>query len=369
MLRYLLLLTLISPLMSAAQLAYPLFIGTYGRHSGAGIYRVTFDPASGSLSETTRVADLSRPSFIAYSPNNRFLYALSQADDTVAAFAVDHSIGTLKPLNREATGFSGSCFVATDMTGQAAFAVSYGDAAIAAFPIRADGRLGPRNSLFKHAGAVGPNQPRQDAPHAHSATVSPDNRFVYVCDLGLDRVVTYRLEAGGQLAAVPEFDGIAPAGAGPRHSKITADGRFLYAVNELSGSVSVFSRDLESGALTLVDTVSTLEDGFTGKNDSSEIRLHPTERFVYAANRGPDTLAVFARDAQTGRLTRIQNISTGGEHPRNFAVSPEGRWLVCANRDSNNLVVFAIDQGTGKLTYANHRTTVPEPVCVLFPNR
>jgi 6-phosphogluconolactonase len=356
--------------MSAAQLAYPLFIGTYGRTSGAGIYRVTFDPVSGALSETSRVADLARPSFIAYSPDNRFLYALSQSDESVAAFAVDHSIGTLKPLNREPTGFGGSCYVGVDRSGRTVIAISYGDAAVASFPIQADGRLGPRSSLFKHQGQVGPNAARQDRPHAHSATISPDNRFVYVCDLGLDRVVTYRLDAArAELTPAPEADGVSPPGAGPRHSKITADGRFLYVVNELTGSVSVFARDLESGVLTLLETVSTLEDGFSGKNDSSEIRLHPTERFIYVANRGPDTLAVLVRDVRTGLLTRIQTISTGGDHPRNFAVSPDGRWLVCANRDSNNLVVFGIDPASGRLTDGNHRTTVPEPVCVLFPNR
>ncbi len=356
--------------MSAAPIAYPVFIGTYGRQAGAGIYRVTFHPASGALSEPVRVAELVRPSFLAYSPDQKFLYALSQADESVAAFVVDHSIGTLKELNRQKTGFTGSCFVLADRTGRTIFAVSYGEAAVAAFPVGAGGRLEPRSSLHHHEGQVGPHRERQDKPHAHSVTVSPDNRFVYACDLGLDRVIAYRLDAAqATLTRAPEADGISPPGAGPRHAKFSSDGRFLYVVNELTGSISVFACEAETGRLSLLDTVSTLRDGYTGENTSSEIRLHPNERFVYAANRGPDDLAVFRRDPASGRLERIQIIPTGGGHPRNFELSPDGHWLISANRDSSTLTTFSIDPETGRLTATGHAVALPEPVCVLFPKR
>lgn len=363
-------LAILPSLMPAAPIPYPLFIGTYGRTAGAGIYRVTFDPDDGQLSEPTRIVDLARPSFICYSPDNRFLYAISHGDDTIVAFAVDGAIGRLDEINRQPLGVSGSCYVGTDATGRTLVAISYGDGAVVAFPIGPDGRLGRRSAIFRHQGN-GPHPTRQDKPHAHSATFSPDNRFVYVCDLGADRIVTYRLlEAeAGQLEPIPDSDGVAPAGAGPRHSKVTNDGRFLYVLNELAGSVSVFSREPASGALTLTETISSLRPGFTGKNGSSEIRLHPAGRFLYAANRGPDDIAVFERDPAGGRLKPIQHIPSGGGHPRNFAVSPDGAWLVCANRDDNNLVVFAIEEATGALQPTGETVTVPEPVCVLFPNR
>jgi 6-phosphogluconolactonase len=356
--------------MSAAPIAYPLFIGTYSRLTGAGIYRVTFAPSSGALSEPVRVAELERPSFLCYSPDQRFLYSLSPADDTVVAYAVDHAIGTLKELNRQPTGFSGACFVITDATNRTVIAISYGDGAVVSFPVNADGSLLPRRSLLHHQGQVGPHAERQDKPHAHSATVSPDNRFVYVCDLGLDRVVAYRLDpAQATLEPVPAADGVSPAGSGPRHAKFTADGRFFYVVNELAGSVSTFACDPASGQLTHVEAASTLRGDYAGQNTSSEIRLHPSEHYVYAGNRGPDDLAVFRRDPQSGRLSRIQIIPTGGGHPRNFALSPDGKWLVCANRDDNNLTVFELDPATGQLTATTHTVTLPEPVCVLMPHR
>lgn len=367
---WVLLAAIVPSLMSAAPIPYPLFIGTYGRSAGAGIYRVTFDPSSGSLSEPTRIVDLVRPSFLCYSPDNRFLYSISQDDDSIAAFAADQAIGRLDELNRQPLGVAGACYVGTDATGRTLVAISYGEGAVIAFPIQSDGRLGPRSGLFRHQGN-GPHPRRQEKAHAHSATFSPDNRFVYVCDLGIDRVLAYRLTdaAAGRLEPAPESDGITPPGSGPRHAKLTADGHFLYVLNELIGSVSVFNREAATGALTLIETVSSLQPGFTGENGSSEIRLHPSERFVYAANRGPDDLAVFARDSASGRLQAIQHIPSGGGHPRNFAVSPDGEWLVCANRDANNLVVFSIDPATGALRPTGQTVTVPEPVCVLFPNR
>ena len=357
----------VSLMPAATPVAFPLFIGTYGKTAGAGIYRVTFDPTSGALSEPHRVADLVRPSFLAYSPDRKKLYAINHGDDSIVAFAVDSAIGTLREINRQPLDAGGSCYVGVAPTARTLVAISYGDAVVTAFPIRADGGLEPRSAQFRHEGR-GPNEARQEKAHAHSVTFSPDGRFGYVCDLGMDRVVAYRLgDQPGEIVRAPEADGVTPPGTGPRHSKMTADGRYLYVINELSGSVSVFRRDPDTGRLELIETVSSLREGFQGENGSSEIHLHPEERFIFAANRGPDDLAVFARDPSTGRIQRIQNIATGGAHPRHFGQSRDGRWLIAANRDSNNLVVFSFDHSEGKLTPANHRTTVPEPVCVLFP--
>src|SRR5690606_35073196 len=322
---------------------------------------------SGSLSEPHRVADLVRPSFLAYSPDRRRLYAINHGDDSIVGFTVDSAIGTLREINRQPLDAGGSCYIGVDPSGRTLVAISYGDAVVTAFPVRTDGGLEPRSAQFRHEGR-GPNEARQERAHAHSATFSPDGRFAYVCDLGMDRVVAYRLDGKpGMIERAPEADGVTPPGTGPRHSKMTADGQFLYVINELTGSVSVFSRDTDTGRLELLETVSSLRDGFQGENGSSEIHLHPGERFLFAANRGPDDLAVFERHPETGRIRRIQNIPTGGAHPRHFGQSRDGRWLIAANRDSNNLVVFSFDPASGRLALANHRATVPEPVCVLFP--
>ena len=202
-------------------------------------------------------------------------------------------------------------------------AASYGGAYVVSFPLKADGRVGARATTINHQGPLGPNRARQDAPHAHSVTLSPDNRFAFVADLGLDRVLAYRLKLDDGTIAPhdPAFVTIAP-GSGPRHSKFSPDGKSFYVLDELDGTVTSCRYDAERGVAEPFERVSTLPDNFTGKNGSSEIRIHPSGRFVYAANRGPDSLAVFARQADSGALNRVEIVPCGGEHPRNFALTP-----------------------------------------------
>jgi 6-phosphogluconolactonase len=215
------------------------------------------------------------------------------------------------------------------------------------------------------SGKLGPNQARQDKPHPHSVTFSPDGHFAYVCDLGLDKIFCYRLDAS---ALVPAGEFATAPGAGPRHSKFSADGKFFYVLNELDGTIATYACDPATGALTAKQAVPTLPEGFTGNNTCAEIRLHPNGRFVYGSNRGHDSIAVFARNPADGTLKRIEIVPSGGGHPRNFALSLDGAWLVCANRDSNNLVVFKVDPVTGRLTATGHTAKVPQAVCVLFCN-
>ena len=247
----------------------------------------------------------------------------------------------------------------------AAAVISYHGSQVASFPLAADGKPGALASLITHTGQLGPNTKRQDKPHPHSVTFSPDNRFVYVCDLGLDRIFQYRLDpVTAQLT--PAGETATQPGAGPRHSKFSTDGKFFYVINELDSTVAAYSAEAAGGALKPVQTISTLPPGFTGENICAEIRLSPDGRFVYGSNRGHDSLAVFSRDQVTGRLAPVEIVSSGGKHPRNFNLSPDGRWLICANRDSDNIVVFKVDAATGRLSPTGQPARVPQAVCVLF---
>ncbi len=353
-----------------------IFIGTYTPKDGAshGIYAVRLDPVTGALSEPVVAAATSNPTFLAWRPDHRVLYALGegpgpdgQPGGGVAAFAFNPASDKLTLLNARGTGGGGNTsMLATDATGRMLITVSYGAGYVASFPLEVDGRLGRRVSLIAHTGPLGPNMTRQDKPHPHSVTISPDNRFAFVADLGLDRVLAYWLEpmTGTLTPHDPAFIAT-PPGTGPRHTKFSRDGRFFYILNELIGSVTVCAFDPALGTGTPIQQISTLPAGYTGQNISAEIRVHPNGKFLYASNRGPDSLAVFAINTD-GTLRLVEITPCGGQHPRNFELSPDGQWLVCANRDSNNLVSFKVDAATGRLTATGHRATVPQAVCVLF---
>ncbi len=368
-----LLLTLIaaSTMSAASQLV---FIGTYTPKESAsrGIYAVRLDSETGVLSEPVLAAETPNPTFLALSPTNDALYTLGEsrtADGKVGgaavAFKLDPTSAKLTPLNTEPTGGASLAHIGIDATGKTLVTISYGGGQITSFPIAADGKVGPRASFFTSTGPLGPNTGRQDKPHPHSVTYSPDNRFAYVCDLGRDKILRFRLDpATAKLTPDGEF-ATAP-GAGPRHSKFSADGHNFYVINELGGTVALYSCDPATGALSPQQSVPTLPEDFKGVNTTAEIRIHPNGRFVYGSNRGHDSLAVFSRDPADGALTRIQIVSSGGKHPRNFNLSPDGAWLICANRDSDNLVVFKVDPTTGMLTATGQKVTVPQAVCVLF---
>lgn len=355
-----------------------IFVGTYTPKDGAsrGIYAVRLDPATGSLSPAVVAAETPNPTFLALHPDGRVLYALGEGpapDGKVtggaAAFGYDAGSGRLTPLNTRGTGGGGTTHLVADATGRMLVTASYGGGDVASFPLMGDGRLGERTSFIPQVGPPGPNPKRQDKPHPHSVTLSPDNRFAFVADLGLDRVLAYRLDhaAGTLTPNDPAFITVKP-GSGPRHAKFSRDGRFFYILGEIDGSVTVCAYDAARGAGTPIQHISTLPAGFvvTDPDRAAEIRVHPHGRFVYASNRGHDSIAVFAVQAD-GTLKLVEITPSGGKHPRNFALSPDGAWLVCANMDSDNLVSFKVDSASGRLTATGHTVTVPRPVCVLFP--
>lgn len=349
-------------------------LGTYTGGESRGIYAARLNAETGALSKPELVAELSNPEFLALHPNGRIVYALTQVKSAdgktsgaIASFTVERDTGKLEALNVESTGRGSLCHLSVDTTGSMIVAASYGGAYVVSFPIEADGRLGARRSLLTHEGPGGPNRARQEGPHPHSVTISPDNQFAFVADLGLDRVVAYRLdpEEGSLSLHEPPFTAIEP-GAGPRHTTFSGDGKNFYVLNELDGTITSGRYHDATGVVEPFERVSTLPGDFTGKNGASEIRIHPTGRFIYAANRGHDSIAVFARSPETGKLTRVENVPCGGAHPRNFALTPDGKWLLCAHQNSNSLSVFRVDAETGRLTATAHGASAPKPVCVLF---
>lgn len=344
------------------------FLGTYTRNSESqGIYCARLDRATGRLGPVELAAPATDPAWLTRSPDGRFLYAIHASPGQAAAFRVDATTGRLSPLaGGPAPGnVNPPSHLAVDATGRTLLAANYRDGYVSSIPIRDDGTTGPA-AIIRHEGR-GPHPTRQDRPHPHSVTVSPDNRHVIVADLGLDRVYSYALDAAAAtLAPVrPPFVATA-AGAGPRHSAFGAGGRHLYVINELNGTIDVHAFDSAGGTLTPLQTVSTLPADFTGENISAEIRVHPNGRFVYGSNRGHDSIAAFAVDAASGRLDRIGLTPTGGRNPRNFALSPDGAWLVCGHQDTPLVTVFRVDPATGQLTATGHFAEVPAVVCVLF---
>jgi len=310
---------------------------------------------------------------VALHPNGQFLYSVSEVDDSngrpggaVAAFAVDASSGALTLLNQQSSGGTGPCHVAVDRRGRYVFAANYMGGSTAMLPIRADGSLGEASDFHQHAGSSADPR-RQAGPHAHSANVAPDNRFVFVADLGLDRVMAYRLDlASGTFPPNdPPWATLHP-GAGPRHMAFHPSGRYAYVINELDSTMTAFSYDGARGALTEIQTITTLPEGFEGTNYPADVHVSADGRFLYGSNRGHDSIVAYAVDAASGRLSVIGHTPTGGEFPRNFNIDPSGRWMYVANQNTNNIVAYRIDQASGMPEPTGDQIEVPMPVCIQF---
>ena len=345
-----------------------LFLGTYTRTgTSRGIYAVRLDGESGALSAPELVAETPDPGWLTFSPDRQHLYAIHASPGQALAYRVDAPAGRLTALSTldPAVRAGAPCHLVVDATGRTLLAANYGDGYVAAIPIRADATLGPPN-LVRHAGhSVHPT--RQEKPHVHSVTLSPDNRFVLVADLGLDRIYSYALDpATATLSAGPGSFFTSAPGAGPRHLKFGPDGTRVYVINELANTIDTCAYDRPTGTMTRLDTVPTLPPGYLAPSTAAEIRIHPNGRFVYGSNRGHDSIAVFAIAPTTGALVPVETVSTGGRNPRNFALSPDGRWLVCGHQDTPLLTVFRVDPATGQLLRTPHTAEVPTCICVLF---
>lgn len=360
--------------LKAAEADHWVYFGTYTGGKSKGIYVSRLD-AAGKLTEPQLAATAANPSFLAADPTQRFLYAISEVNNTsgkkqgdVTAYAINARTGQLTELNQQLSGGEALCHIQLDAKGKTVLVASYGGGSLTAFPVNANGSLGKSSSFIQHHGSS-VNPLNQKGPHAHCIVADPANRFALACDLGLDKVLVYKLDANTASLTTnnPAFAALTP-GIGPRHLVFHASGKFLYVINEMGCNITAFRYDAEHGALSEIQTISTLGKGqnldpsFSG----AEVVVHPSGKFLYGSTRGLDVINVFSIDEKTGKLAPIENVPSGGKTPRNFNLDPTGRFLLAANQNSDNVVVFRIDPATGQLTPTGQSVEVGSPACVVF---
>ena len=330
--------------------------------AGDGIRVYDLDLETGALEHQSTIRD-AKPSFLAIHPDGQYLYG---AGKELSAFSIDRKSGKLSILNSVPYEKHGLCHLSVDKTGSCVLSAGYGAGTVIVQRLAKDGRLGAQSALVQHEGSS-VNGSRQSAPHAHSVNLDAGNQFAFAADLGIDKILIYRfdathgtLEPGGQPAV-----SLKP-GAGPRHFAFHPDGHFAYVINELDSTVTAFRYDPAEGSLAEIETVTTLPEDFEGENSTAEVVVHPNGKFLYGSNRGHNSIAVYAIDSSSGKLTAIEYVSTGGSWPRNFCVDPTGQFLLAANQKSDNVKVFRIDPQSGKLEPTLHAVDVPSPSCVRF---
>ncbi len=343
------------------------YIGTYAQ----GIYLLEFDPADGSLESRGRAGDVEAPSFLAEHPSKPLLYSVGEMDQpegTVRAWRIDGSTGMLTLINEQSSRGIAPCHIAVAPSEQHVAVANYVTGNALLLPIREDGGLDEPSDIVQHDGS-GPNAARQEGPHAHSVTFDPEGERLLVADLGIDQIRIYQYDAGeGTLAPHDQPYVDLPPGAGPRHVAIHPTGEWVYVVNELDSTVTTFAREPEAGTLQRQTTVPTLPEDFDGDSTTAEIRVHPSGKFLYASNRGHDSITVYSLETDPSAPVLVDHTSTEGQVPRNFNLDPTGAYLLAANQGSDTVVVFRINPDTGRLTPTGATADVPRPVCVHFHN-
>jgi 6-phosphogluconolactonase len=347
--------------------------GAVLRGKGKGIHIYYFDAATGRLEEAAVAEGIQNPSYLAFGRGSKCLYAVNELkrcegapSGALSAYAFDPERLTLTFLDKRLSGGTDPCHVAVDPSGRWAAVANFRSGSVAVYPILADGGLGRMTSFAQHEGH-GVNPDRQMGPHAHAIVFAPGGDSLMVPDLGIDRIVAYRFDAAsGELAPDERRTVFCEPGVGPRSLEYCPSGRFAYAVNELASSVTAFEVDQASGALSAMQTLSTLPEGWSGASTCADLHVAPSGEFLYASNRGHDSIAIFAIDEADGTLRSIGHESTRGATPRNFALDEGGAVMIAANQDSDSISVFRIDGTTGKPEYTGVSCFAPTPVCVKF---
>lgn len=354
---------------AAAAEAPVVFVTSFAGGEKGAINAYRLETATGSLKPLHRTPGVEHPFFIAVSKDRRFLYSIhaktfgGKEPEQVAAYALEGRTGRMTLLNRQSTRGTASCYLDVDATGKTVFVANYTTGNVASFPVRADGSLGEAASFFQHAGSS-VDLPRQKGPNAHAFVVSPDNRFALAADLGIDQVLSYRLDAATAKLTPnqPPFTK-APPGAGPRHLTFHPNGKHVYVINELKNSVTRFDYAVATGTLTERETISTLPKEFTGRSYCADLKITPDGKFLYGTNRGHDSIAAY-RIGDDGRLTLLGIEPSLGKGPQNLLITGGGELLLCANMPGNNLAVFRIDAATGGLKSAGEPLAVTSPSCI-----
>ena len=369
------------PLLLGATLAFRpaaaadelVLFGTHRSGPGTGFSVGRFNPATGELTRTAFVCEAEAPSFFVVHPDGKHLYACNsietfqgKPEGSISAYALDPASGRLTLLDRKPSGGGEPCYISLDRTGRYALAANYSGGSICVYALRPDGSLGERTAWVQQTGrSVNPE--RQTRAYAHCILTDPDNRFALAADLGADKIFVYHFNAsnGSLTPNDPPSVPLKP-GSGPRHITFHPNGRFVYVINEIAGTVTAFDWDSAKGTLAEFQTISTLPSNFDGQNTAAEVEVHPNGKCLYATNRGDDSIAVFAIDAKSGRLTRVGRVPTRGRMPRFFTLDPTGKWLLLLNHDSDNAIVFRVEEGTGLLTQTGTPVQVPNPFCARF---
>jgi 6-phosphogluconolactonase len=349
------------------------YISTFTEDGKDGIFLTELDHETGNLQAPRRVSSIKKASFLALNPNHRFLYSTCEVDEypesnhgAVAAFRIDPATGNLTLLNHPSSTGEGPHHLSLDHEGKNALVANYHGGSVAVLPIGADGTLRPAASTVRHHGSS-INKIRQEGPHPHAINVDPTNRFAFVPDLGLDKVLAYHFDfARGTLTANEPGALSASSGAGPRHMAFHPNGKWAYVINELDSTIDVTQYDAKRGVLTRTESISTLPAGAAQENITGEIVVHPNGKFLYASNRGHDSIAAYAIGQSNGRLSPLGYFPDGGRTPRNFNIDPSGQFLLSANLDSDSVTVLRIDQASGTLSKTAHAITVVQPYCIEF---
>ena len=352
-----------------------MYVGTYTDKEAKGIYSALLDMDTGEVGPLELAVKTDNPSFLVRDTGGNFLYAVNETETfegepsgTVSVFSIGQGWGGLDLVQQVSSRGAAPAHLSLDRTGRFLLVANYNGGNVAVFPIEKNGRLGDPTALVQEAGSS-VNRDRQAGAHAHFIQTTPDNRFALNADLGQDKIFAYRFDSssGTLTAGEPPFLSVKP-GSGPRHVALDSAGRFLYVLNELSSTVTLFAADSRPGRWKLVETLSTLPVKYRGSNTAAEILLDPLGRFLYVSNRGHDSLGRFRVDPKSGRLTQGAWVSSGGQTPRHFAMDPSGKWLFAANQNSNSIQPFQVDPKSGRLTAAGAALGVPSPVCVIFSN-
>jgi 6-phosphogluconolactonase len=353
------------------------FVGTYTQTGTVlperpeGIFVFRLNLLNGKMDPIQAVTGISNPSYLSLTPDHRFLYVVNeveefkgQAGGGISAFSVDPESGRLNFINSQPTLGAHPCYISIDPVNQYIWAANYSGGSATILPILKDGSLAAPAVVIQNVGH-GTDPLRQEKPHVHSVVLDPENQFALAADLGLDKILVYRTKDIYQKTSKnPVFEAAARPGAGPRHMIFHPNQKFVYAVNELDATVSLFTFNKNTGALDEIQNLPTLPEDFKGTNLCADVHITPDGKFLYASNRGHDCIAGFAIDALTGRLTLVGYTPTLGKTPRNFAMTPDGRLLLAANQHSDSIVAFQIDSRTGELKPTGQVTRVPAPVCI-----
>ena len=344
---------------------YFLFTGTYTQGNSKGIYINKFNSNTGVITPVSIAAGIENPSYIAITANGKYLYAVNEnggeKPGAVSSFSFDRKTGELNFINKQETSGDHPCYVTIDKNNKWLFTANYTGGSLSAFPIKADGSIGKLAQLIQHTGKS--IDPRQEKPHVHSTVFTPDQQNLLVSDLGLDKVFIYKFNPASTqpLTAATDSTFAVKAGNGPRHLSFHPSKPYLYIIEELSGTVSAWQ--YKGTSFKHIQAISSHPAGYPGSKGSADIHTSPDGKFLYASNRGDaNSIAIFAIDARSGKLTLKGIEPSGGKHPRNFTIDPSGRFLLVANRDSSNVVVFSINRQTGLLTPVGKPFPVPDPV-------